>query len=511
MSWLWFMGPLMLLATYLSVVLSGTTEDARRRLQLNRWVDEFLGGLYDRDKKLLSRRVRALPNALLPLVDEAGGGARIADIVLVPQQAYLAVRGGSGQTLSSQHTVVCRLKKAAPSLVVRPLPFVDGRPLDNAGLVIDTTFGESFIVEGSDVKAAKKWLDSEVRTTLLSLPEAFLRTHGENLTLTLYGSLDADRIDELVAAADALYAHLGAGNASLLGTGGRESSGAESPVSRTRETQLTAPAARVAVGELATPDLRLKAGFIDATLYGVAAFFVALTNGSFESFHPLALFNNPEFSVAEPWQGGFTTKGIGAFTAALGLLVGLFVYQAYLATHHGRSIGKGLIGLRIVRTNGGPVDFLHAVFLRQWVSLAAVVALAAFLAKPFSSGAMFARLLTFGPLVFGGGLVALGVATLARDRDHRGFHDNVADTKVVEALRVELPRMQLANTKGIDPVVFGQSMAVLGLALLLLFGLAIVYGFNVTVPRVPQEALPLTVFVPVALLVIARRTVQARR
>ena len=150
MRWLWFIGPLMVLGSYLSVVLGGTTEDVRRKLYLNRWVDEFLGALLDRDKTKLSRRVRALPEALLALVEDAGAGARVADIVLVPQQAYLAVRAASGETLSAQHTVVCRLKKAAPSLVVRPLPIVDGRPLDNRGLVIDDAFGEAFIVDGDN-------------------------------------------------------------------------------------------------------------------------------------------------------------------------------------------------------------------------------------------------------------------------------------------------------------------------------------------------------------------------
>lgn len=510
MRWLWFIGPLMVLGSYLSVVLGGTTEDVRRKLYLNRWVDEFLGALLDRDKTKLSRRVRALPEALLALVEDAGAGARVADIVLVPQQAYLAVRAASGETLSAQHTVVCRLKKAAPSLVVRPLPIVDGRPLDNRGLVIDDAFGEAFIVDGDNAKTAKKWLDDEVRAALLELPEVWLRTRGDTLALTLYGALDADRIDELVATADALFARHGSSHASLLGDGTRLGSNTESPESRVRETRRAASALDVAEGEIAAPALRLKAALVDALLYGVAAFFVALTNGCFNSFHPLALFNNPDVVVTEPWQGGFTTKGIGAFTAALGLLVGLFAYQTYQAATHGRSIGKSLVGLRIVRTDDRPVDFLHAVLLRQWLSGAAVIAVAAFLTKPFSSGAMFARLLTTGPLALGAGLVALGITTLARDRDQRGFHDKFADTKVVEASVAAVPGIQLAATKGMDPIAFGQAMSVVGLALLLLVALGVVYGFDITVSQVPQEALALVVFLPVSIVQIARRAAKQK-
>ena len=496
MRWLWFIGPLMVLATYLSVVLGGTTEDSRRKRYVSRWIDDVLGPLFDDGKKKLSRRVRSLPNTLLHLVEEAGGGARVADVVLVPQHAYLAVRAADGGTLSAHHTVLGRLKKKGPALVVRPLPIVDGRALENQGIAIDADFDEAFITEGENPKSAKKWLDQEVRAALLGLPEGWLRVKDDTFALTLYGALDTDRIDELVATADALFAHLGASDASLLGDGERARAPGAPKVSD------------VAEGEIAASDLRLRAGIVDFGLYGIAAFFVALTNGTFESFHPLALFTNPDVALKEPWQGGFTMKGFGAFTASLCLLVGLFVYQAYLAANHGRSIGKALVGLRIVREDDSPVDFLHAVVLRQWTAIAAVLAFAGFLVKPFSAGAMFARVVTSGPMMFAGGLVALGLATLTRDRDLRSVYDKLAGTKVVESQPVALPGVQLAASKGMDPVVFGQAMSAVGLGILFLVALGVVYGFELTLGNFPQEALALLVFVPLLLVQIVRASVK---
>jgi uncharacterized RDD family membrane protein YckC len=507
MRWLWFIGPLMVVATYLAVILAGTTEDVRRKLTLNRWLDELLGPLLGKDGKPLNRRVRALPDPLAPIVEASGGGARVADVVLVPQHAYLAVRAADGETVSTQHTVVCRLEKTAPTLVVRPLPILDGRPVENHGLAIEDAFGEEFIVEGESAKAAKKWLDEEVRSALLELPEAWLRTDGNVMALTLYGALDVDRLDALVGAADALYARHGATDATLFGEDARGETG-DVPTSRIRSTRKAATASDVADGELATPDLRLRAGAIDLALYGIAAFLVAVTNGSFASFHPVALFNNPDVVITQPWQGGFTTKGIGAFTAALLLLVGLFAYQTFQAANHGRSIGKWLVGLRIVRDDDGPIDFARAVLLRSWVPAATVFGLAAILTKPFSTGAMFARVLTYGPSALAAGLVALGVATLSRDRDFRGFHDKLAGTKVVEAERAHLVGLQLAATRGMDPALFGQVLRAIGGGALFLAVHVALNVLDVSIREVPQEALAFLVMLPLTLLLVVRRSLE---
>jgi uncharacterized RDD family membrane protein YckC len=515
MRWLWFVAPLVALATYVLLILGSTTEDRRRKAALLRWLDELLGPLLGKDGKPLNRRVKSLPADLLPMVEEQGGGARVADVVLVPQEAYLAVRAADGEALSSQHTVVCRLAKPAPRLVVRPLPIVEGRPLENRGLVLDDAFAEAFIVEGGEkttAKVAKRWLGEELRAALLELPEVWLRAEGTLLAVTLYGSLDADQIDALVAAADALYARHGATAATLFGDGERAGSqGAEPAVSRVRPKAHGRPVSDVAEGEIAPSAMRLRAGAIDLALYGVGGLLVALTNGSFASFHPSELFQNPDVTVKEPWQGGFTTFGFGMFTCALILFVGTFALQTYLAAHRGSSIGKRLVGLAVVREDGSPVDFVHGVLLRSWLPGAAVLALAAYLTRPFSTGAMFARLLTYGPSAFAFGLVALGVATLSRDRDARGFHDKLGGTKVVETEPLRLVGVQLASSRGLDPILFGQLMRALGVAGVFAIVMVAVSTLGPSFQGVPLESLPLLVMGALGLVALLVRLVERRK
>jgi uncharacterized RDD family membrane protein YckC len=502
MRWLWFVGPFLVLCTYLAIVLTSTREDARRKRELNKWIDELLGPLLEKKKKL-SRRVRALPPAFERMAEAAGGGARVADVVLVPQFSYVAVRAADGVAASAQQTVICKLKKRAPKLVCRPLPIIDGRPIENRGLIIDEGFCQSFIVEGDELKPARKWIDADVRAILLESPTVWLRTDGDMMAVTRYGEIDADQMDELVATADALFAQYGASDRSLFGDTPRPASEAKgSDEKASYRAKPTKPREAKPVAMIASPELRLKAGAIDFALYGVASLLLALANGSIASFHPMTLFNNPDPVVREPWQGGFTTKGMGAFTAALCLLVGLFAYQAYLAATEGRSIGKRIVGLRVVRSDDRPVDFLHGVLLRSWLFGAIALAVAAISTRPFATGAFFAKVLTFWPMATGAGVVALAVATLSRDHDHRGAHDRVADTKVVEADPVRVPSVQLAAMRGMDPIVFGQAMRAAALIGVLVVAVLLVFNFGIKVDGangrslIPQEALGLLVFIP---------------
>jgi uncharacterized RDD family membrane protein YckC len=85
------------------------------------------------------------------------------------------------------------------------------------------------------------------------------------------------------------------------------------------------------------------------------------------------------------------------------------VYQCYLVTTSGQSVAKKWVGLRVVRLDGTPVDFVSGVVLREWV-------------------------------VFGVGLVP-GIGMLARladsvmifGEDRRCLHDQLAGTKVIPA------------------------------------------------------------------------------
>lgn len=96
---------------------------------------------------------------------------------------------------------------------------------------------------------------------------------------------------------------------------------------------------------------------------------------------------------------------------ALGLacLLPLPVAQWVLISRHGQSIGKKLLGLRIVKPDGSPVGFLHGVLLREW------------LLYPFR---------VLAPL---GGALAFGDPLASFRRSRRCLHDDIAGTYVVRA------------------------------------------------------------------------------
>lgn len=73
----------------------------------------------------------------------------------------------------------------------------------------------------------------------------------------------------------------------------------------------------------------------------------------------------------------------------------------------GQSYGKMLLGTRIVRANGDPVDFVRGVVLRSWVP-------------------------TFGSVFLGSLAPIVDAAFVLRD-DRRCLHDHIADTVVVVA------------------------------------------------------------------------------
>ncbi|HHH31238.1 MAG TPA: RDD family protein [Polyangiaceae bacterium] len=469
MKWLWFVGPLVFLFVSLIVGIFPPQEHRHIRRVIERWIEEMLGPLRTK-KGARTRRVKQVPPIFNGLLEQIGGGTRMTDLVLVPKNAYVAARLDDALTASNHVSVLCKLqaskskKGGAPSFVCRPLPIVDGRAVDNDGVRFagDDEFAELYLVEGEDDKAIKKWLTPELRDVLMELPDVWLRVDGDVMAFTLYGYRDLETLDELLDVADAFYAEKGATGHSLFG---------EEDPSLAREDKPTTY--RVSGGkkprdkpkgqhvekdspELAPAQLRLAAGAIDMALYGLGIFCVALTLGAFAWFHPSELFNSPDLVVDQPWQGGWTTKGFGAFVAAETLLVGTFAYQTWLATHDGQSIGKLLLGARVVRTDDRPVDFLRGVLLRTWtLGALPLVAAAIFAARSeagYSARTFFEAIVTVP--VFGVTLLALGIGTVsvAMAKDRRGLHDRIAGTKVVAAERFALEPIQL-GVKGTDPIV----------------------------------------------------------
>ena len=100
----------------------------------------------------------------------------------------------------------------------------------------------------------------------------------------------------------------------------------------------------------------------------------------------------------------------------VGLVVWVFVYWWGSTALWGKTVGKAVIGVRIVRRGGTDLDPLHALWR--------------VLAFPLSF------------LVFGLGFVGIVVG-----REHRALHDVIADTAVVYDWAARTPRLRLLDLR----------------------------------------------------------------
>jgi uncharacterized RDD family membrane protein YckC len=96
--------------------------------------------------------------------------------------------------------------------------------------------------------------------------------------------------------------------------------------------------------------------------------------------------------------------------AVLGFF-GVSIYQWYLLSTTGQSIGKKLLRIRVVKVDGSPVDFVSAVLLRSWAFFALVVV---------------------GSVLVIGAILPLVDALMIFGDEHRCLRDHLAGTKVVE-------------------------------------------------------------------------------
>lgn len=137
--------------------------------------------------------------------------------------------------------------------------------------------------------------------------------------------------------------------------------------------------------QLASPGTRLVARLLDGVLY----FGAALALGG-----PMAAF------AGEDAAAGMTMLA----------WLGLGIYQWYLISTTGQSLGKKWMNIRIVKLDGSPVDFASGVLLRIW--------------------ALYGLTL-FGALIVLGWLLPLVDALMIFGDDRRCLHDHLAGTKVV--------------------------------------------------------------------------------
>jgi len=115
----------------------------------------------------------------------------------------------------------------------------------------------------------------------------------------------------------------------------------------------------------------------------------------------------PAVLIAGLVEDGDELTPLGIIAIVVGML-GLGAVQWYMIATTGQSIAKRWLGMRIVRMNGSPVNFMHGVVLRSW--------LIAFL--------------TNIPLV--GSIVWLVDCAMIFSAERRCLHDRLADTTVIK-------------------------------------------------------------------------------
>jgi uncharacterized RDD family membrane protein YckC len=70
---------------------------------------------------------------------------------------------------------------------------------------------------------------------------------------------------------------------------------------------------------------------------------------------------------AVPWMDD--SKFLGGVVLIMSIwALGLVGYQWYLTATRGQTLGKKWLGIRIVKVDGSPVDFISGVILRSWVT-----------------------------------------------------------------------------------------------------------------------------------------------
>lgn len=146
------------------------------------------------------------------------------------------------------------------------------------------------------------------------------------------------------------------------------------------------------VGRLASPWTRLAAAFLDNMLGGIPA--GGLMVGG------VLMFDR---------SGGPQPLGVLLIGVGFLYLLAYSIYNWYLIATRGQNLTKGWFGIKIVRIDGTPVDFVSGVILRNWVY----------------------QLIGMIPFYIGTCVQLVGVLMIFSE-DRRCLHDHIASTVVVE-------------------------------------------------------------------------------
>ncbi|MDP1821759.1 MAG: RDD family protein [Archangium sp.] len=188
--------------------------------------------------------------------------------------------------------------------------------------------------------------------------------------------------------------------------------------------------ARVRLPGLAPRTVRLAAAFLDTLLVlPLLIIWLVAAAGSLG----LSLGALAGHLKERPWLSQAGTVLVGsaawvAFAATSVALACLVLYQWFLLSTRGQTIGKRVMGIRIVDLEGQPVGFFSALLLRSWIYSSVVSAAVSFTSVliPFAGAILF--LLDYVPL-FG--------------EDRRCLHDYLAGTQVrwVRVIEVYVGRL----------------------------------------------------------------------
>ena len=141
---------------------------------------------------------------------------------------------------------------------------------------------------------------------------------------------------------------------------------------------------------LASPWARLGAVMLDGVVMMLVMFPAMFLLVDFETYDP--------------------SRDVFDIYAKIGLpMLLVAVVQWYLIATSGQSIGKKVVGLKIIKTDGSDVNFVSGVILRSWIP----------------------AFIGWIPLV--GSIFGLVDALFIFGSDHRTIHDHIAGTKVISA------------------------------------------------------------------------------
>ncbi len=162
----------------------------------------------------------------------------------------------------------------------------------------------------------------------------------------------------------------------------------------------------------ATRGARFAAAFIDGlALGGVAAIIGIIAAIAIPAYTAYQKRLAATGGAVHASDGRVVAIAIGVLAVAA--MVGIFAYTGVLVYRYGQTIGKRVMGIRVVRTDGTRVAFGRVIFLR-WLPTA---------------------LLGMIPLL--GYVVSLLDVLLIFRENRLCVHDNIADTKVVTAATSE--------------------------------------------------------------------------